>query len=365
MLRIVSAIIKKEAIQVLRDPMMLRIIILMPLIQLFVMGYAVNFEVKDIRLAVYDLERSADSRLLQSSFVGNGLFAVRRPEPGIMDIHRGFRENIHDAAVVIQNGFARDIAAGKAGRIGFVVDGANAFSASVAIGYASRVVYHFNRQRTGLDIPLSIREKRLYNPESKTVNFMVPGIAAVLLTMIAMMLTSMAIVRERERGTLEQLMVTPLPVSALIMGKVATFALVGFVELSLCLLIGFTWFRIPFVGSWGLLYFLSFIYLFTPLGIGMLISTLARTQQQAMFFAWFFSVFAMLTGGFFTPISNMPQVVQYLTLLNPLRYYLTIVRGISMKGATIGMLLPETLALAAFGTAMLTISYLKFSKRAD
>lgn len=342
---------------------MLRIIVLMPLLQLFLMGYAVNFEVDEIRLAVFDNDNSPTSRALLLSFSGGGFFNIGESKGGLMDVYRGFRENSHDAAIIIGNDFSRRMAQNNIPSIGFIVDGANAFSASVAIGYAYRAVQQFNQRQVGISSPISMREKRLYNPESKTVNFMVPGIAAVLVTMISMMLTAMAIVRERETGTLEQLLVTPIPVPALILGKIITFAVIAFAELSLFLILAFSWFRLPFVGSWLLLYFLSFIYLFTPLGIGMLISTLSRTQQQAMFFAWFFSVFAMLTGGFFTPISNMPTAVQYLTFLNPLRYYLEIVRGIAMKGATLTMLLPETLALTIFGSALFIVSYLRFSKR--
>jgi len=181
--------------------------------------------------------------------------------------------------------------------------------------------------------------------------------------MITMMLTSMAIVREREIGTLEQLMVTPIKTPALILGKTIPFAIIGFLELSVALFLGVTWFDIPFVGSWGLLYGLSLIYLFTTLGIGMLISTISTTQQQAMFFTWFFSVFAILTSGFFTPIANMPQLVQYLTYLNPLRFYMIIVRGIMMKGASLSVLYSETLVMIIFGVVVFTFAWLRFSKR--
>jgi ABC-2 type transport system permease protein len=181
--------------------------------------------------------------------------------------------------------------------------------------------------------------------------------------MVTVMLTSMAIVREREIGTLEQLMVTPIPTPALILGKTIPFALIGFLEMSLGLFLGVLWFRIPFVGSWLLLYALSFVFLFTTLGTGMFISTISTTQQQAMFFAWFFVVFALLTSGFFTPIANMPKSIQYLTFLNPLRFFMKIVRAIMMKGASIDILWPQAAMMIGFGAIVFTVSWLRFSKR--
>jgi ABC-2 type transport system permease protein len=192
---------------------------------------------------------------------------------------------------------------------------------------------------------------------------MVPGIVAVLLTMITMLLTSLAIVREREQGTLEQLMVTPIRTPALILGKTIPFAILGYLEMSIALAVGIFWFHIPFAGSWPLLYGLAFVYLLTTLGVGMFVSTLTSTQQQAMFFTWFFAIFAILTSGFFIPIENMPPFVQKLTYLNPLRYFMTIVRGIMMKGAGLNELRGEALALVAFSAAMFGLSSLRFAKR--
>jgi ABC-2 type transport system permease protein len=203
----------------------------------------------------------------------------------------------------------------------------------------------------------------LYNPEAESVYYMVPGIVTVLLTMITVMLTAMAIVREREVGTLEQLMVTPISTSAFILGKTIPFAILGYIEMSLALVFGILWFHIPFAGSWALLYGLAFVFLFTTLGVGMFISTVSHSQQQAMFFAWFFSIFAIMTSGFFTPIDNMPQAVQYVTYLNPLRYFMKIVRGIMMKGSGIDALYRDILAMVAFSVVVFTSSWLRFSKR--
>ena len=221
----------------------------------------------------------------------------------------------------------------------------------------------FSQRQLNATVAIALHQKILYNPESESVYFIVPGIVATLLTMITMLLTSMAIVRERERGTLEQLMVTPIPTPALILGKIIPYALLGYIEISIALVVGILWFGIPFAGSWPLLYGLAFIYLLTTMG--MLVSTLTNTQQQAMFFTWSFTIFAILTSGFFIPIENMPAFVQKLTYLNPLRYFLTIVRAIMMKGAGLEALRFDVLALIIFAVAMFSFSWMRLSKRVD
>jgi ABC-2 type transport system permease protein len=363
MIRTVLALMKKEFHQVIRDRNMLRLIFLAPLIQLLVLGYAINTDVKNIYTAVYDYDPGVLSREFLRSLSAGNYFIVQSTDIPLLDADRGFTENRFNTALVIPPHFSDRLGTGRPVTIGFIVDGTNANSAAIAIGYAGLITNRFNRDFTGLSMPITMRQRILYNPEQESVNFMVPGIVAVLLLMITSMLTSMAIVREREVGTLEQLMVTPISTPALIMGKTIPFAILGFIEMSVALAFGVIWFGIPFVGSWPLLYFLSFVFLFTTLGVGMFVSTVTRTQQQAMFFAWFFMIFAILTSGFFTPISNMPQSVQYLTYLNPLRYFMVIVRGIMMKGAGLDVLYPQVLALIAFGWAIFTFAALRFSKR--
>ncbi len=354
---------KKEFHQVIRDRNMLWLIFLAPMIQLLVLGYAINTDVKNIYTAVYDYDRSVLSREYVRSLSAGNYFIVQSSDLPLLDADRGFTENRFNVSLVIPPDFSDRLEQGLGVAAGFIVDGSNANSAAIAMGYAGLITNKFNRDYTGLTMPITMRPRILYNPEQESVNFMVPGIVAVLLLMITSMLTSMAIVREREVGTLEQLMVTPISTPALIVGKTMPFAILGYIEMSVALAVGIIWFGIPFVGSWPLLYFLSFIFLFTTLGVGMFVSTVTKTQQQAMFLAWFFMIFAILTSGFFTPISNMPQSVQYLTYLNPLRYFMVIVRGIMMKGAGLNVLYPQVLALIALGLAIFTFSALRFSKR--
>jgi ABC-2 type transport system permease protein len=328
-----------------------------------VLGYAVNTDVKLIYTAVYDYDRSDISReYIRSLSAGNYIVTGTSPFP-VMNADLGFKENMYNAVLTIPHDFSAALRREEPVKVGFLVDGTNANSASIAIGYANIITSQFNRRITGFSEPIELRQTRLYNPEAASVNFMVPGIVALLLTLITVMLTSMAIVREREIGTLEQLMVTPITVPALILGKTIPFAILGFMEISVALFVGITWFNIPFVGSWGLLYALAFVYLFTTLGIGMFISTISTSQQQAMFFAWFFAIFAILTSGFFSPIANMPKSIQYLTYLNPLRYFMKIVRSIMMKGATLEVLYPEAIAMVMFGLVFFTFSWMRFSKR--
>jgi ABC-2 type transport system permease protein len=363
MIRTVLALIKKEFYQITRDRVMLRLIFIAPIVQLFLLGYVASTDVKLISTAVYDDDKSDLSREYVRSLSAGEYFVTDTPNIPLLEAERGFKENKYDAVLIIPHGFSNQLQESKSIQIGFMVDGTNANSASIALGYANVITRQFNQRVTGFSLPITLRQRRLYNPEAESVYFMVPGIVATLLTMITVLLTSMAIVREREIGTLEQLMVTPISTPALILGKTIPFALIGFLEMSVALFLGVAWFRIPFVGSWGLLYVLAFIFLFTTLGMGMFISTISTTQQQAMFLTWFFTIYAIMTSGFFAPIANMPQSIQYLTYLNPLRYFMVTVRAIMMKGASLDVLYPQVIAMIIFGLAIFTFSWLRFSKR--
>ncbi|MBI4721095.1 MAG: ABC transporter permease [Chitinivibrionia bacterium] len=336
MVQTIAALIRKELLQIRRDRIMLRLIFIMPLVQLLVLGYAVSTDVKFIGMAVHDCDRSSLSREFVRSFSAGDYFIPRDSGLPLLEIERGFQENAYDAVLIIPPDFSKTLAAGGAARAGFIVDGTNANAAAISLGYAGIITAQFNGRTASREVPISLRQKVLYNPEGESIYFMVPGIIAVLLTMITVMLTAMAIVRERELGTLEQLVVTPISTPALILGKTIPFAILGFVEMSIALAFGVLWFKIPFAGSWPLLYALAFIFLFTTLGVGMFISTATRTQQQAMFFSWFFSIYTILTSGFFIPIANMPAAVQYLTYLNPLRYFMKIVRSRNASSSSCG-----------------------------
>jgi ABC-2 type transport system permease protein len=361
----VRALVKKEFRQILRDKMMLRVILIAPLFQLLVLGYAVNLDVKLIYTAVFDQDRTETSREFLRSFAAGEYFVLEAPDIPVTSVEEGFRRNRYNAALVIPEDFSERLETGREAPVGLWVDGTNANAAGIAIGYAGLITQRFNERTTSLERPVTLHKKMLYNPEAKTIYYMVPAIVATLLTSITVMLTSMAIVRERDMGTLEQIMVTPISTPAFIFGKTIPFAILGFIEITIALALGMAWFRVPFVGSPVLLYSLAFVYLFTALGVGMFISTISHTQQQAMFFGWFFSIFAILTSGFFTPVENMPAVVRYITLANPLQYFMKIVRGIIMKGAGVRDLYPEIAAMFIFGALIFTFSWIRFSKRTN
>jgi len=363
-MRTILALIQKEFYQVFRDANMLRLIFLMPILQLMILGYAINVDVKYIYTAIYDFDHSQLSREFVRSLSAGEYFITDAPKDiPLLEAEKGFTENRYNAALVIPEDFSEKIEKHQVAEAGLLVDGTNANSAAIAIGYANLIAQQFNERQLNISSPISLRQKMLYNPEAESVYYMVPGIVAVLLTMVTIMLTSMGIVREREVGTLEQLMVTPISTPAFILGKTIPFAILGFVEMSLALAVGIFWFDIPFAGSWLLLYSLSLLFLLTTLGVGMFISTMTSSQQQAMFVAWFFTVFAILTSGFFTPIENMPHFVQLITYLNPLRYFMRIVRGVMMKGSGLDALYPEILALVIFGMVIFTSAWMRFSKR--
>jgi len=371
----VLLIVRKELVQVFRDPNMLRIIFLMPLFQLFVLGYAINFDVKNVGLLVIDRDGSSASRSLVDRFRESEHFIVKEiADPG-SGIERHLRRGEAILALVIPEHFAKDLDTGKSPEVGILVDGQNSNTAGIALGYCSRIMYRFMSDRaaqTAARRPAIRRNVRLiepetriwYNPELKSVYFMIPGIVAILLTVITMLLTGLAIVKEREAGTLEQLLVTPLKPWQIIAGKTIPFAMLGIADLALATTVGVLWFKIPVVGNIGLLALLALTFILTTLGLGVFISTMAGTQQQALFITWFFLQMFVLLSGIFYPIENMPRAVQAITLINPLRYFVAINREIFLKGGGLGVLWPELRSLLVIGVCVFTFATLRFNRRA-
>ncbi len=364
MTRALTGLVRKEFLQVFRDRNMLSLIFAMPIVQLILFGYIVNTEVRLIDLDVYDFDRSETSRAFVNSCRAGGYFIPQEGVPSILALDERFKKGASEMALIIPEDFSTRLQTRWQAAVGLIADGTGANATGIGLGYMGQIAGEFSQRELGVTPPVDIRYRFLYNPEAESVYFMVPGIVAALLTMITVMLTSMAIVRERERGTLEQLLVTPMSSTTLLLGKVIPFAALGLFELAFALMIGVLWFSVPFVGSPFLLLALSLLYLLTTLGLGLLFSTVTTTQQQAMFFAWFFFVFALLTSGFFTPISNMPQWMQYVTLLNPMRYFISIARGIMMKGSGITELWADTYPLILFGVSIFGIAAARFTKRA-
>lgn len=363
----------KEFIQVLRDPRMKALIFVMPVIQLIMFGYAVTTDVDHIKTAVCDLDKSPQSRALIERFTASGYFTVvdrtDRPERLGELLDRGKAI----MGIQINRGFADDLRSGRQAAIQTIVDGTDSNTGTVAMDYAQRITQEFSRARAApgelaqLAQPqtesIELRSRAWFNPDLKSRYYNVPGVIAVVVLLISLLLTAMAIVREREIGTMEQLMVTPIRSFELILGKTLPFVLISFIDVLVVTAIGVSWFDVPILGSLWLLLFGAGLYLMSTIGIGLFISTVSQTQQQALMSSFFFYLPAVLLSGFMFPISNMPEPAQWLTYLNPLRYFLIIIRDIFLKGSGLEILWPQFAALAVLGTALLLVSSLRFKKR--
>lgn len=367
----VRHLVVKELIELRQDPRLFGILIMAPIIQLFVLGYAATTDVKDIPLLVVDGDRSSSSRMLTERFEASANFYVVDVVSGGRAVEDHLEHGTAWMALTIPAGFGESISAGRATAVQIVADGTDSNSTGVAMGYARSVVAEYSAERTAERLPGGRRVAPIdadirvwFNPRLESREFMVPGIVALLLLVVTTNLSAMAIVREREVGTLEQLNVTPLARWELIVGKLLPYALIGLFDVVLVTLVAVFWFEIPFRGSFPLLFLCSGMYLLSTLGLGLFISTISSTQQQASMTATFFFLTPMIyLSGFTFPIENMPDWIQYVTYLIPLRYFLVIVRGIFLKGVGIEILWPQMAALLTCGLVLITLATLRSSKR--
>jgi len=369
-------LIKKEFIQIFRTKPMLGFIFVMPILQTLIMGYAVTTEVIHVPVVVCDQERSALSHEFTQILQQTPYFDVTEVTPEYERIRPLMDKGTVSAAVVIPPDFTRLIRKNQQPVIQAIMDGSNSNTAMVAVGYLQGIAGRFTARilethpndlqyyvQTPPPISIRMDSRVWYNPNFVNSYFMVPGIIGLILAFSTMILTAISIVREREVGTLEQLMVSPLKSYQIIIGKIVPFALLGFVEIIIVLVAGKIYFQIPMRGSFWLLFITSFLMLLTTLGLGLFVSTVTKTQQQSMFTAWFFLVFTILMSGFFFPIENMPIWLQRLSLLDPLRYYIACLRGIFLKGAGFNALLPQIIALAVYGILVISFASARFQKR--
>ena len=381
-LRLKSMLVK-EFIQALRNPRMRFILLLPPMVQLVIFGYAANMDIRNIPLGVYDLDNTPESREMIKQFVSSGYFRIAEWPKSPLEIRRLIDEGKISAALQINGEFARQLRTREGTTIQMVVDGTDSNTASVILAYAQRIVAEHSRQilvQRIFSLPnipdemkrpffvkggIEVESRAFFNPNLESRNFYVPGIMAFLIMLVTLLLTCMAIVREWEIGTMEQLIVSPIRPFELILGKTIPFALIGYIDVLIVTFVGVFWFEIPIRGSILLLLAATTIYLLSSLGIGLFISTISHTQQQAMMTMLFFFVPAILLSGFVFPIANMPPIVQYLTYADPLRYFLVIIRGIFLKGSGFAILWPHMLALAVLGGIVFTFSSLRFRKRME
>jgi ABC-2 type transport system permease protein len=370
-MRRVLHLMRKELLELKRDPRLFGVVILAPIIQLNVLGYAATTDVKDIPIAIVDADRSTASRNLVHRFEASENFKIVAMPGSTNEIDRFLDRGEAWMAISIPPDYGTKVASGRPTVLQVVADGTDSNSTGVAMGYAQVLIGGYVQDlraaaAPGMTLtPLVQPEIRVwFNPRLESRDFMIPGIVALLLLVITTNLSAMAIVREKEIGTLEQLNVTPLARWELITGKLLPYAFIGIIDVVLVLIVAIYWFEVPMRGSIPLLFGMCLIYLLSTLGLGLFVSTISQTQQQAMMTTIFFFLMPMIyLSGFIFPIENMPAWIQPLTYLIPLRYFLVIVRGIFLKGIGLEILWPQAVALFAWGAVVLTLATLRSSKR--
>ncbi len=362
-MRTLVNILVKELLQLKRDPKILPILFIAPVVQLTILGYAATTDVRRVELAVCDLDRTPASRDLVETFTSSTYFRKVVSVPSQDRFDPWLDSGRARIALTIPAEYAADRSAGRPVEVQLIADGSDAMSGTLGLSYAQGVLQHV-AETEGFRLPVELRPKVLYNPDLVSRYYMVPGVLAMILMIMTMMLTSMALVRETEIGTMEQLLVTPLSPGAIIVGKLVPYALVGTVEICTALPVVLFWFRVPLKGSLGTLALLTIPFMLCTLGLGLLVSTLARTQQQAMMISTFvFLMPQIYLSGFVFPIQNMPEVFQWITYAVPLRYYVTVLRGVFLKGVGLETLWPQGLALLGLGVVILSFARVRFRQR--
>jgi len=371
-----SSLIRKEFLQILRDPRTLALAIVMPIMQLFLLGYAATNDVRNVPLAVLDRDRGPQARLLLDAYRAADYFSLAYEVYSEAELRDLIDSGRARAGLIIPPDYSLQLQGNDQAEVAFILDGSDptvastALSAAVSIGqqHATRVLSaRLGRrgQSSAIQPPIEVRTQVWYNPDMVGAYFMIPGVIGMILYAITSILTATAIVRERERGTIEQLIVTPIRSWELVVGKLVPYVVLAFLNTLEILTIGALWFKLPIRGDLGLLLVLSGLFLATSLGIGLLVSTVANTQQEAILSVFMTLLPSIFLSGFFFPLEAMPWVMRWLSYLMPLRYYLVIIRSILIKGVGAEMLQREIIALAIFGTAIMTTAALRFRKRLD
>jgi len=364
----------KELIQVLRDKRLRAALIFPPIFQLIIFGYAANLDVKHIRTAVRDLDQSVDSRELIARFGSSKYFNIVSFPQTRKDVEGLIQKGDITLSIEIPSDFSRKLKKGDTATVQIILDGTESNTAMIAMGYASRILSDYSTRilvkrlnQQGVvgfeESGVEVEHRVWFNPNLESQLFYIPGVIASIAFLIPIILTSQAIVREREIGTLEQIMVTPIRSWELMVGKTLPFALMGLLDVMMIALIGIFWFEVPFRGDPLTLLLGTVLFLMSSVGIGLFLSTISSTQQQAQISAFFVGQPAFILSGFAFPLENMPQWLQYITYINPLRYFLIAIRGVFLKGIGLDILWPQFLALAILGGLTILLSSLRFQKR--
>ncbi len=370
------SLVRKEFIQISRDPRTLAIMFVMPIVMLFLLGYAATNDVRNVPTVIFDQDRSAAARDLVDAFRVADYFRFASDVDSVAEMKWLIDSGQAKAGLIIPSDYQQRLVAGEQAQVAFVIDGSDPTIASTALAAATligqtkatavlRATLEQRAQGNAASPPIEVRTQVWYNPDLVSAYFMIPGLIGMILQYLAIILTSTAIVRERERGTIEQLIITPIRSWELIVGKLVPYVVISFIDLLLVLILGTLAFNMPINGSIPLLLALSGLFLVTTLGIGLLISTFARTQFEAMLLAVFIQLPAIFLSGFFFPLAAMPPVLQLASYLIPLRYFLIIVRAILIKGVGLAAVSHEVLALVIFGIVVMGTAVRRFHKRLD
>lgn len=364
----ILAILYKEFLQMKRDRLTIGLIFMLPLVQLLLFGYAIQTEVKHIPTVVFDQSLSPESRKLLESFQASGYFEVTQVAAGYDEVTQMIDQGLVKVGVIFPPDYANNVRKGASAQVQVLVDATDSMVSNSAIATANAIGLMESQkiliEKMGHIQPAyDIRVRPWYNPDGITAYYMVPAILGIIVTMTMVMMTSMGIVRERERGTLEQLMVTPIKSYELMIGKIIPYIALGYLQITVALLVGVVVFGVPIRGSLWQLYLLTLFFITASLGLGVLISNIAKTQMQAMQMSFFVLLPSILLSGFMFPREAMPVFIQYLSSLIPLTYYLTIIRGIVLKGIGFSYLVPQVFSLLTFTIILMTASILKFKKK--
>ena len=369
----VFAVLKKEFLQVFRDPRMKMVIFVSPIVQVLIFGYAATMDITNIPMAVYDVDNTKESREVTRDFTYSKYFKITKYLSEEKEVQHVIDHGRALCVLKFDRGFSRDLVGNRTAHIQLIVDGTDSNAAQIIVGYSNQIILNYNNRAlqdrahvylTKLNVVpyIDLRDRHWFNENLISRNYYLPGVIVLIVSIMALLLSAMAIVREKEIGTMEQLMVSPLKPIELIVGKVVPFGIIALVQVLLITVIGNLWFEVPLRGSIPLLFISTIIYLLTALGCGLLISTICATQQEAMMSVFLFYFPATLLSGFAYPIANMPIVIQYITYLNPMRYYLEIVRAIFLKGVGVPVLWKDMLILLVMGVAIIFISAKRFRK---
>jgi len=370
-----AAVVKKEIIQLKRDKPSLRIALVMPIALLILFGYAVNTDVDHIRTTVWDQSRSAHSRDVLNSLEQTGYFAVVSQAASYEEIERQIDEGSADVAVVIPPDYAHKRDNDEPVSVQMLINGSDPNIARTAAANAQLIIQHqafaiqerkLERQGMGeMELPVELRTRVLFNPNMESIVFNIPGLIGLIMQNVTMILTAFSLVREKERGTMEQLIVTPIRPLELMLGKITPYVVIGLTSFGVVLLVGTLWFGVPMKGSLGLLISLSLLFLISTLTLGMFISTVAKTQLQAMQMAFAFILPSVLLSGFMFPRDTMPTMIQWIGGIVPLTYFLEILRGIFLKGVGLESLWKDTLGMLTFFVILLSVAILRFRKKIE